>query len=375
MDKIGLVTCFVNNYGACLQAYALQETIKKASYDVEIVNYTPVKEVQKKNIIQKFLFWLHEIYRCVRYKNYSYSYRNKKHFSRFRKSYLTFSKRFYKSEDDLYNQNFEYKAFVVGSDQLWNPIIHGNKNNRAYFLDFVGEEVLKIAYAPSFGISSFPNSELENGAKTMLKKFDFLSCREETGAKLVENITGKTCYPVLDPTLLLSKEEWSSICGDRIIKEDYIFIYRFGESDIEEAILQEIEKTVNLPIYCLPMSSSDFSHKYKILKPCGPLEFVNYIKNASFVITDSFHATVFSINLNTNFSCLLRNHSGEKNNMNSRIFDILAKFDLKNRLISDIDSIKSVVNSKTDFKKSNELLFKNREHDINLLKKALEKNE
>lgn len=374
MNKIGLITCFINNYGACLQAYALQETLKKASYDVEILNYTPVKEIQKKNAFQKIFFWFHEMYRCIRYKNYSYLYRSKKYFSRFRKSYLTFSKEFYKKEEDLYNRSYEYKAFVVGSDQLWNPLIHDNKNNKAYFLDFVSEEKIKIAYAPSFGISSFPNDELKKDAKTMLNKFDFLSCREETGAKLVESMTGRKCYSVLDPTLLLSKEEWESICQSRIIKEDYIFLYRFGGSDIEEAILQEFAKMVNLPIYCLPMSSNDFCNKYNILKPCGPLEFVNYIKNATFVITDSFHATVFSINLNTNFSCLLRNHFGERNNMNSRIFDVLSKFNLEDRLVSDTDSVKSVLKSKIDFTKSNELLLKFREHDLNLLKKALEKN-
>jgi|BioPla2DNA2_1021312.scaffolds.fasta_scaffold03338_4 hypothetical protein len=371
MKKVGLVTCFVNNYGACLQAYALQETIKKMSHDVEIVNYTPVKEVQKKNNFQKIIFWLHEKYRCLRYKNYSYSFKSKKYFNRFRKEKLIFSKKFYKDEASLFNQQFYYDAFVVGSDQLWNPVIHGFKNNRAYFLDFAEQE-LKIAYAPSFGISSFPNKELEDDAKRMLLKFDFLSCREKTGANLVKKITGRKCYAVLDPTLLLSKEEWGQICGDRLIKEDYIFIYRFGESEAQETIIQEFARVAKLPIYSLPMSQNDFNSKYKILKPCGPTEFVNYIKNASFVLTDSFHATVFSINLNVNFGSLLRNQEGETNNMNSRIFDILTKFNLENRLLDDTDSIKNILHSKIDFEKPNKLLKEFRTHDINLLKDALE---
>lgn len=367
MKKIGLVTCYVNNYGACLQAYALEKTLTKFNYQVEIIKYTPVYEVKEKAFIRRILFWLRQIYRCIKYKKYSYHFKTIKHFDKFRKKYLVFSNENYSNESELYNF-LKYDAYVTGSDQLWNPTIHNNAHNKIYFLDFVKEGKIKIAYAPSIGIPKFPSEELEKEAVKMLSSFDFLSCREKTGADYIQTITGKSCLNVLDPTLLISKEEWQTFCGPRIIKKNYVFIYRFGETPEEEKMLSEIVKNTDKDIYCLPMSLNDFSKKYKTVKPCGPAEFVNYIRYADCVITDSFHATAFSINLNTPFFCLLRCLDTDKNNMNSRITDILAKFNLNDRLVFSNTNIKNILSKPIDFSISNTLLNNFRTNDIELLK-------
>ena len=372
MRKVCLVTCYVDNYGACLQAYALQDTIKSLGHEVEILSYTPSDRVKQKNAINKIKFGVREIYRLFRYKHYSFNFFSHYYFCKFRKKHLVFSETNYASEYDVINSKLEYRAYVVGSDQLWNPIIHNYQNNRVYFLDFEKNGAKKIAYAPSVGIDKFPSKDLENDAINLLVDFDFLSCREETGAKLITQLMGKQCCQVLDPTFLLSASHWTDISGKRIIDGDYAFIYRFGDSEIENEIIDEFVKNVNMPVYCLPMSISDFKlKKINLLNPCGPCEFVNYIKNSKFVLTDSFHATAFSINLNVNFGCMLRNTSRDDNNMNSRIFDILELFNLSKRLISSKEFIKDILATEINFDEANTFLNKRRNECTKLLETNL----
>ena len=254
---------------------------------------------------------------------------------------------------------------------MWNPVIHGNKNNKVYFLDFVKGGAKKIAYAPSIGVSSFPNIEIEEEAKSLLSDFDFLSCREKTGADLITKLTGRQCHQVLDPTLLLTKEQWKALCGERLIKEKYILVYRFGVSDLEDRCISSIAQKEKIKVLTLPMSPNDFENPETLLKPCGPKEFVNLINYAELVITDSFHATAFSINLNVPFVCMLRNSVKETNNMNSRIHDILALFKLENRLLLKTEDIVSCLATPINFTKSNQILFERRRHDTGLLKDAL----
>lgn len=369
--NVCLVTCYINNYGACLQAYALQQTIKNLGYNCEILKYTPSDSVKEFSFIQKMFEFAKDIYRILKYDNYSYFFSLKPCFRRFRKKNLIFTNRNFIDENSVYSSHIKFDAYVVGSDQLWNPLIHGNQNNKIYFLDFVDDGAKKIAYAPSFGISSLPSENIERNAAAMLASFDFLSCREEDGSAIVRSLTNKECFTVLDPTFLLSSKEWDLLRIELPKQKKYILVYKFGNNDYEVNFIEYISHITQFEVVIIPCIKEDFSLKYRKINKGGPETFLSYIKNAALVITDSFHATALSINFNVPFFSMLRNTKDEKNNMNSRILNILSMMKLEDRLVTCESNFQNFVKVDMDFSTSNSILDAKRTIDISRLRDAL----
>ena len=321
MMNIGLATCFLDNYGACLQAYALQTSLEKTNSKVEIINYIGEYGYEPDRGIEKFI--RNPLFKWVKSKmDSSYKIRNKNHirFNEFRRKYLKLSPKTFHSLDELKKSTHIYDAYVCGSDQIWNPMLY-NSNNKVYFLDFVPKDKKRIAYAPSIGISAIPE-KYQGEMRELLNKMDVLSVREKTGSKIVEKLTGRECRTVLDPTLLLSKEEWEGLACNPQIKEDYIFCYIFGEREYIGDFVRYVHQKTGLKLVTIPFTEREKSELYNRVDVAGPEDFVGLIKNAKLVITDSFHATAFSVNLNIPFYTLLRNTNDDKNNMNSRVVDI-----------------------------------------------------
>ncbi len=372
MKKIALVTCYVDNYGACLQAFALQKTLIDIEGNCDIIRYSPYKEYHKPTLFFSIVEGLKDIRRLCKYRNYSYTLSRKKCFRAYRKSYLLFSETWYNNIEELYSNPPAYDAFVTGSDQLWNPLIHNNSNNKAYFLDFVPEGKKRIAYAPSIGVSSLPDEfEFKDEMAQMLKKFDAISTREKTGADIVEQLIGQDCRVVLDPTLLLDRDIWSEIARKPDISEPYIFCYLFGDPDYIGQFVQYAEQKTGYKVVVIPFHEREYNSSHMKIKKAGPLEFIGLIKNAALVITDSFHATAFSINFNVPFYSLLRNTSTELNNMNSRITNILSMVGLENRLIMSSKDFPDEINIDIDFTAANHKLSKRRDEDITFLRDAI----
>lgn len=380
MKNTGLMTCYVDNYGACLQAYALQSAIEKAGNSCRIIQYTPYVDLRRlTNFVEKPESLELRITRAIRHpiqlvkrKRFSKkSHLRDSRFSAFRNCYLKFDEHLYSSWDELKTNVPQYDNFVCGSDQIWNPVIHGNHNVGPYFLDFVPEGKKRIAYAPSIGIQVVPD-ECKSQMSEFLCTFDTLSVREKRGAELIKEITGLDAPVVLDPTLLFDGNWWSQVCSPVEIKKPYILCYLFNEHESTYNFVEQVRKNTGLDVITLPFALRDIYGKSKKIYDAGPAEFIWLIKNAEMIITDSFHATAFSINFNKSFYCLRRNTNGEVNNMNSRIVSILSMAGIQNRLLDETENGFVLPDSKIDYNEVNKRISEKRECNFAFLKEAIE---
>lgn len=372
MKRIGLATCFIDNYGACLQALALQRTIESFGYYCEIINYTePRGYFSDKTLKQKLKNnnLIRKIYVCLKPSVRS-AYETEDKFNRFRKEHLHISNFEYETTDKILNNPPLYDAYVCGSDQIWNPKLYGC-NNRVYFLDFAPKGKKRIAYAPSIGLTDFPK-EYADEFSYLVKKLDVVSVRESEGKNIIDRLTKKKARVVLDPTLLCDNIYWHNVAKSVNYNKSFIFCYTFGNKPYMHDVVERIQKDTGLEI--LYTSCTSWGNEIKngrFIDKVGPAEFLWLIKNAKFVITDSFHATAFSLNFNTPFYTMLRNDENDKINMNSRIYSILEIVGLTDRIIDSKTALENL-NYSIDFKEANSRLQKRREQDRKFFSDSLE---
>jgi hypothetical protein len=354
MKKIGIMTIYQNeNYGSKLQSFALQETLKKLGYIGENIKYT----IQRKKVLP--------LARICKYPIY---------FLRiFFRSEIRQRKEKYKSyqieciqESDKYLEQIsegEYDKYICGSDQIWAP----NQFHGMFFLDFVKDSNKKIAYAPSIGLRKIPN-ELHGKYRKLISDIGFLSLREEEGAQLVKSLLQRDVQVVLDPTLLLTKEEWLEHCGvfPQRVKEPYILCYFLGGLFRHKKWLREIQKKTGYKIIVLPIQTTDFFTAKDKRIDVGPKEFVQWIEHASIVCTDSYHGTIFSVNLNKEFFSFLRFQEGDPLNQNSRVCNFLDRYGLSDRIVTDQIECRAI-----HWDEINRKIQSDRETSIAFLKNAL----
>lgn len=254
-----------------------------------------------------------------------------------------------------------YDFFVTGSDQVWNP--NFRKGSPIDFLTFAPSEN-RIAYAPSFGISEVPQEYVEN-YRLWLSEMAHLSVREEDGARIIKDLTGRVAPVLIDPTIMLTKEKWLSISevpSNKSMKP-YLLTYFLGEvSKGRTKMLKDIAKKNDLEIINLAQI------KDKVAYLSGPSEFIDYIKSASIFCTDSFHGAVFSILLDTPFMVFKR--EGKSPSMNSRIDTLLKTFKLESRLAEKVKTNDQIFD--VDYSHTVPILEGERKKALNYLKNALE---
>lgn len=343
--RVGIVTLLGNNYGGILQGYALKRQLEIMGIDVIQVNY---QLIDKNRDMKKII------------KNFVYYGRNKK-FKKFKEKYFKLTPQI-NNIDDLKKQNIRVNAFVAGSDQIWNQQIP-MKDRKVFFLDFASKEK-RIAYAASVGRETVEEEEKEQISK-WLNNLDFISIREKTGVDLYSKLTNKKIENVLDPTLLLSDEEWRKITNNkRITNEKYIFSYTLGAEQKVLDNIEEISEKLNMGIVEISYKKN-FKNEIKNVNDAGPSEFVGLIKNSNYVLTNSFHGMVFSILNKKQFFVFTRGK------MNSRIYDLLDILDLKSRII-DGENINTIdLNEKINYNKVFKILEIERRKSIKFLKEAL----
>ncbi len=345
MYKIGIVTIHNSpNYGACLQSFALFYFLKKNGYDCEIIDiarpthsdYIASKKYKiltknKKHKFSKNLFRkLREIYNpknkeLIPLQFESELSNRKEKFNNFN-SQIQLSKR-YSNLDDLYDHPPLYDIYITGSDQVWNP---GNKYPvEPYFLTFVPLGANKISYAHSLGIISLPKFIIKK-YKNWLSSYDYLSIREIEGNDLLTKITHSNIEVVLDPIFLIEIEYWKSISPIFKQKNKYILCFCLGKNKKLISYANKISKELNFDLIILSGCIQDIkSTEYKFIYNAGPEEFIGWIKHAEIVLTDSFHASAFSLLLSKNFySFLLPNKRG------SRITNLLNLFSLSEHILN-----------------------------------------
>lgn len=329
--KIGILTFQDSpNYGANLQAYALQEVIKKFGYDVEVIDYhSPCRKYPKQSKFRRIrsIIWNSTA------KIIFASRIRKRKTTEFKMKYLNLSERRYSTPDNLKMIDDIYDAIVVGSDQVWNS--HNLNGDESFWLPFV-KNAKKISYAPSMGKNYIEETERLK-IKDYLRDFDSISVREPSAAKLLSGIMDKKIQIAIDPTFLIPNEKWNTICSKRLIREKYILCYYMpGDLSLERKIAELAQQLSKMTGYRI---TNIGKKEYSKLKrntsdryDDGPLEFVSLIKNAEFVITNSFHGTVFSIIYKRPFWVPIHKKQKGGGGFNTRIVEMLMYLSLENRL-------------------------------------------
>lgn len=369
MKKVDIITRHaIANYGSILQSYATQKILEKYGYDSEIIDYVKKEErgyhvvkVYCKNL--KFWnknFFTRAIYYITQAPNYEISYRK---FKKFRKRILKLTKRHYESFQELKDNPPEADIYCTGSDQVWTKI-GTEKYDRAYFLEFVPPNSKCISYAASFGKEEIAQ-ELQKNLKQLLKKYSRILVREESAIKILMDNRITNAKQVLDPTLLLKKEEWQKICAPKIKETDYVLVYQLHQNKQFEEYADKFSKKVGLKLIRLSCSMNSFLGKGKLIYMPTPEEFLKYFEDAKFVLTDSFHGTVFSLIFNKKFIDILPKNTG------TRIESILKVTNLEDRILKDYSDF-SIVEKEINYNEVNQIMESERKKSLEILKKALE---
>lgn len=380
MKKIGIVTYHHHsNYGTMLQALALQEKIRLLGYEPEHINYVQKPPLPRRELIKLRLKRLpHYIFGYGKYKQKERAARLKRpideEFERFYRKYISVGARKYVGHAPLEKDPPIYDGYVVGSDQTWNPYV--GRCPRGNYLTFVKDDRKKGCYAPSLPANKL-TKEHEEFLGCELSKFPFLSCREKSGADMIEKITGRSVEHVLDPTLLLTSEEWDKFSTPTDLAKPYILAYLLGDNPMHRESIDKISKELGLTVIYLPISYVELTND-KIEKIfCGPDKFLSLIKGASLICTDSFHGTMFSINYNKNFYSYCKFTDKAASSENNRLYSAFEQLGLTDRLITspEVDLSKIEIDYTRVNEKLSSLRKKSEEYLENMLKTITEDNE
>lgn len=378
--KVGIVTVYKNvNYGSKLQSYALQYTLRKIGVDIAenlLVHKDSQSQLDTNNAILKYCNLLLRVFKnpCLVYNRFFNRsvYKEIKNrsniFSLYLKEYISESKHSpLEIEKRLNNGIQDYSYFICGSDQIWAP----NQFNEAYFLSFVKDKKIKISYATSIGLPVIPDNLIPE-YKRLISNIGHISIREQDGADIVKKITGLDVPVVLDPTLLLTRDEWLEHSSEFQIDGDYILCLFLGENKQYRRWVERFNKKQNYKIITLPMKSIDYKFGDNQYFNVGPKEFISLLANASVVCTDSYHGMLFSINFNKNFYGFLRFEENHPLNQNSRVINFLSSLNLTDRIINNENILANNDNSLSiNWKEVNDLIEKKRDFSIDFLKRSL----
>lgn len=368
MKRIAVITFHSSyNFGSNLQAFALQEYIKQLCDNnclYNIINlqkkeqdemYKIYDEISFRNFIKRILF--------IGYKKDIK--RKEELFENFINNKLNITEK-YKTLKEIKNAELKYDYYISGSDQVWN--LNAHDFDWANLLEFVNDGK-KISYAASFGPAKQTwNDEQKQRMKKDLELYDNLSVREEGSFNNVVELINKNPEIHVDPTMLLKKEKWESLIGEKkVYNNDYIFYYDLNGKKENIELVKKISKELNIPVII-----ANNHHKIHLIKEfekmyqTGPIEFLNLIKNAKLVLSSSFHGTVFSILLNKPFFAL-------NGNNDFRISTLLNKMKLSDRSIDCNNYSEKIKYSfEIKFNDANKELDIEREKSEKYLKKVLE---
>lgn len=358
--KVGIITFHrAQNFGAMLQAHALQKVVEELGNECQIIDYRCTKlENSYKNFIMPsktlkgFLSGI--IHLPNRY------VRNKK--------FMAFSNAYYKLTKHAYNEgniadiDEGFEAYIVGSDQVWNPNITGSDLN--YFLDFLPEGSKKIAYAASLGVTHFEKN-IEKYLCKQLCTFSEISVREESSVSLIQNVAGITPEVVMDPVFLVNSEYWKMLARKERDNKRYVFLYELHEHNTRE-YAKKIANEKNIDILLIP---NDLRGGIRGIKKYAPTveQFLSYIMNAEYVVTDSFHVAAFSVIFHKQFSVLMKT---EQTSLNSRLTSLMNKLNLNNCIL-DSPSKRNEIYMPINYYDVEMILNEEREKSMSFLRRAL----
>lgn len=367
--KVGLLTLpLLYNYGAILQAYALHKVINDMGCECVLIDKElPVYPYYRRplSIINRLLqrFILGE--KCQIYP-YWMPKRVERHISKNTRKFVDDNiQPKTKLVKHLSKKHDIYDAYIVGSDQVWRRSIPLKIEN--YLFDFVSEEKKKIAYAASFGVDYWEfNKSKTKLFKKLLSRFSAVTVREESAISLIHQNLDLKSSQVLDPTLLLTKQDYISLLKKNN-EFDGIFTYILDNSTYKQNLIHEIQQRLNLPVFDLkPKSKNDYIKNTEFYVYPEVEKWLELMAYSKFIVTDSFHGTVFSIIFNKPFIVIPNESRG-----NTRIESILKLCNLQSRFYKKENNIHDIINTPIDWDKVNDIISDERQRCISLLKEMI----
>ena len=381
MLKKILILSFRNpfNYGAELQVFSLCKKLRMLGYDAEVLDLarpgfdTDARDSRKLQIaynssfkhrcIEKLRFFKHRLFWAVHWKRTGKKIRNS---GEFHTKYNNFTKHRYRNFDELYAKDLDYTHYIVGSDQVWNfeypfPL-------DPYFLSFV-KNGKKIAYAASIGHSKLPE-RLKDYYRKHLQTFDAISMRELQGSAIVSELLGKPVETMLDPTILITPEEWRKIFDIEDKPNGMVVIYLRSYRPYAIELAKEMAHRYGLRkiVYI----STEVTHAFKDPEvdyrfDVSAPEFVSLFANASFVITNSFHGTAFAVNLGKRFFTVVN----DRMKTSSRFYSLLEQTGLIDRICKEGSPLDTIVDNSIPVAEVRERLDALRGNALNFIENAL----
>lgn len=370
--KVGIISMQrVVNYGSFLQAYSLKSVIEKLGHEVEFVDYeveVPIIEEDKKNeepdkkqpgfFNKAFRYiWEHRSKKAIKLRNY---YRAKMYLTdRYNNEFLPLL-----GISDEHNYHAKEDAIVIGSDEVFN-CLQANKDV-GYSKDLFGRDAnadILISYAASFGtttLSGLKEFGIDNEIANMLSEFDAISVRDKNSVEIIKELEGFTPEYHIDPVLL---SDYEGLIPNEVELKDYLIVYAYGGriNDIEAKAINDFAASKNLKVITIG-ETNRFEWDHLLLTP---FEVLAYFINASYIVTDTFHGSVFSLKYNKKFATIIRDGNRQK------LTDLLDRFGLLERQVTDIEKLPQILESNSDFDKVNEIIKKERDISVEYLKKNL----
>lgn len=358
--KVNVITRHaVSNYGSILQSIATQQLVEDLGCDCEIIDYIRTdenyynyektlldrKENWKKNYLKKVIYLFFRVPESIIAGKYFEKLRNKN---------LKLTKR-YASIEEMISDCPKADIYMTGSDQVWGRTGNGDYDS-AYLLSFV--EGTKISYAASFG-NIVKEPHINNFFSEYLSMYSKILVREDAAVDYLKEL-GFNSYQVLDPTMLYGIEYWNKYL-DPINEKDYILVYQLHNDRKLGDIAQKIAKKKHKKLIRISASFHQISREGRFIYLPTLGKFLNYIKNADLLVTDSFHGTAFSLIFQTQFIEILPNSNTEERNKS-----ILRSFGLSERIVSTYEDYEKIVKP-IDFSLVNEKLAKQRKKSISLI--------
>lgn len=353
----------VNNYGSVLQTLATERVFQKLGYEVETLDY--IQENLQMDSVWKVLKYggpgwkikcKQIILRLLKRKNT----RRAEIMDEFRKKYIHLTKR-YLSIKELEEDLPDADIFCTGSDQTWNPVLYGP--SKAYYLGFVPDNKKKISFSASFGVKKLPSKD-KSEVKKLLSRYDAISVRESSGLEILEDIGIKNATLVLDPTLAVNPELWNELSSERLIDEGYIFVYQLNTSDRFVDYVNKVAKKSGLKVVYVKSRLENRYNNATYVESPKIEDWLSLFRYAKYVITDSFHGTLFSIIYHKEFIDIY------PPNFSARLESILCLLGLENRHLEDFGSFDWYENS-IDYDKVDSIIKKERGKTIQFLNKAI----
>ena len=334
--KIKTITCHeVYNYGASLQEYALLKHLENIGHKAETIHYKPpylsnhfrmwviANPKFNKTLLHKFTYLALKLPKRMK------NLKRKRNFDAFSEKHIKATTKLYHFNNDLKKDLPNADAYICGSDQIWNSFFENGKDP-AFYLDFVPNNKLKISYAASFAIDTL-HENIKDFVKEKVSTLDYISVRESSGKKILENLGFTNVTQVLDPVFLLDPLEWNVLESTNTEKEKYVFVYDFDSNPLIKTMAENLKHTHNWKIITINELIAYADKNYYLE---GPEKFLSLVKNAEFVISNSFHAVAFSIIFKKDFVVFNREYK-----INTRMRDLLESIGLSQLLMINKDMV------------------------------------